>query len=77
MSYKLVRRETAEITSWFDTGIELSEDDVNQIEELYAGDIDAFLDNKKSIDETEAYYDGELVREKDLGGSVEWLIEEK
>jgi hypothetical protein len=77
MSYKLIRKEHSVTTTWFETDIKLSEEDVTQIEELYAGDINAFLDNKQSINEDDAYYGGEVVREKDCGSEIEWLIEEK
>ncbi len=76
MSYKLIRVEYKSSVEWYDTNTELTEEDVNQIEELYAGDVGAFLDNNRRIDEDKAW-DGELVREKDTGTTVEWLIEEE
>ena len=76
MSYKLIRVEYKSSVEWYDTNTELTEEDVNQIEELYAGDVGAFLDNNRRIDENKAW-DGELVREKDTGTTVEWLIEEE
>lgn len=76
MSYKLIRVEHNSNTRWFDTNTILSEEDIKQIEELYAGDVGAFLDNNRRIDEDKAW-DGELVREKDTGGTtVEWRYEE-
>ena len=76
MSYKLIRVESKSSVEWYDTNTKLTEEDVNQIEELYAGDVGAFLDNNRRIDENKAW-DGELVREKDTGTTVEWLIEEE
>lgn len=76
MSYKLIRVEYKSSVEWYDTNTKLTEEDVNQIEELYAGDVGAFLDNNRRIDENKAW-DGELVREKDTGTTVEWLIEEE
>ena len=76
MSYKLIRVEYKSSVEWYDTNTELTEEDVNQIEELYAGDVGAFLDNNRRIDEDKAW-EGELVREKDTGTEVEWLIEEE
>ena len=76
MSYKLIRVEYKSSVEWYDTNTELTEEDINQIEELYAGDVGAFLDNNRRIDENKAW-DGELVREKDTGTTVEWLIEEE
>lgn len=76
MSYKLIRVESKSSVEWYDTNTKLTEEDVNQIEELYAGDVGAFLDNNRRIDEDKAW-DGELVREKDTGTTVEWLIEEE
>lgn len=76
MSYKLIRVEYKSSVEWYDTNTELTEEDINQIEELYAGDVGAFLDNNRRIDEDKAW-DGELVREKDTGTTVEWLIEEE
>ena len=76
MSYKLIRVEYKSSVEWYDTNTELTEEDVNQIEELYAGDVGAFLDNNRRIDEDKAW-EGELVREKDTGTTVEWLIEEE
>ena len=75
MSYKLIRVEYKSSVEWYDTNTELTEEDINQIEELYAGDVGAFLDNNRRIDEDKAW-EGELVREKDTGTEVEWLIEE-
>jgi hypothetical protein len=77
MSYKLIRKEHTVTTVWYETEINLSEEDVTQVEELYAGDINAFLDNKQSINEDDAYYGGEVVREKDCGSEIEWAIEER
>jgi hypothetical protein len=74
MPYKLIRKEYTSTTLWYDVDLKLSEEDITQIEELYAGDIDAFLDNKQSINEGDAYYGGEVVREKDSATEVEWLI---
>lgn len=76
MSYKLIRREFVSSVRWFDTGTKLSDEDIKQIEELYAGDVAAFLDNNQRIDE-DLVWDGELIREKDTGTEVEWLIEEE
>ncbi len=76
MSYKLVRVEYKSSVEWYDTNVKLSDEDINQIEELYAGDVAAFLDNNQRIDEDLAW-DGELIREKDTGTNVEWLIEEE
>ncbi len=76
MSYKLIRVEYKSSVEWYDTNTELTEEDINQIEELYAGDVGAFLDNNRRIDEDKAW-EGELVREKDTGTEVEWLIEEE
>ena len=76
MSYKLIRVESKSSVEWYDTNTKLTEEDVNQIEELYAGDVGAFLDNNRRIDEDKAW-EGELVREKDTGTTVEWLIEEE
>ena len=76
MSYKLIRVEYKSSVEWYDTNTELTEEDINQIEELYAGDVGAFLDNNRRIDEDKAW-EGELVREKDTGTTVEWLIEEE
>ena len=70
MSYKLIRKEHTVTTVWYETEIELSEQDIDQIENLYDNDISAFLDNK-------AYYGGEVVKEKDYGSEIEWLIEER
>lgn len=76
MSYKLVRVEYKSSVEWYDTNVKLSDEDINQIEELYAGDVAAFLDNNQRIDEDLAW-DGELIREKDTGTNVEWLFEEE
>jgi hypothetical protein len=76
MSYKLIRVEYKSSVEWYDTNTELTEEDINQIEELYAGDVGAFLDNNRRIDEDKAW-EGELVREKDTGTEVDWLIEEE
>jgi len=76
MSYKLIRREFVSSVRWFDTGTKLSDEDIRQIEELYAGDVASFLDNNQRIDE-DLVWDGELIREKDTGTEIEWLIEEE
>ena len=76
MSYKLIRKEFVSSVRWFDTGTKLSDEDIKQIEELYAGDVAAFLDNNQRIDE-DLVWDGELIREKDTGTEIEWLIEEE
>jgi len=75
MGYKLIRVEYKSSVEWYDTDTELSEEDVTQIEELYAGDVGAFLDNNQRVDEEQAW-EGELLREKDTGNTVEWIIEE-
>jgi|SaaInlStandDraft_4_1057021.scaffolds.fasta_scaffold46232_1 hypothetical protein len=76
MSYKLVRVEYKSSVEWYDVDTKLTDEDVNQIEELYAGDVGAFLDNNRRIDEDKVW-EGELIREKDTGTTVEWLIEEE
>lgn len=76
MSYKLIRVEYKDSTEWYDVDVKLTDEDINQIEELYAGDIEAFLDNNRRIDEDKVW-EGELVREKDTGTTVEWRIEEE
>ena len=76
MSYKLVRVEYKSSVEWYDVDTKLTDEDVNQIEELYAGDVGAFPDNNRRIDEDKVW-EGELIREKDTGTTVEWLIEEE
>ena len=76
MGYKLIRVESKSSVEWYDTNTELSEEDVTQIEELYAGDVGAFLDNSQRVDYEEQAWEGELLREKDTGNTVEWIIEE-
>ena len=76
MSYKLVRVEYKSSVEWYDVDTKLTDEDVNQIEELYSGDVGAFLDNNRRIDEDKVW-EGELIREKDTGTTVEWLIEEE
>lgn len=73
--YKLTRVEYKSSAEWHETDVILTEEEVNQIEELYAGDVEAFLDNNERIDED--VWEGELVREKDTGTEIEWLIEEE
>ena len=75
MSYKLVRVEYKSSVEWYDVDIELSEEDINQIEELYSGDVGSFLDNNERIDE-EKPWGGEVIRKEDGGESFEWIIEE-
>ena len=74
--YKLIRVEYKSSVEWYDVDTKLTDEDVNQIEELYAGDVGAFLDNNRRIDEDKVW-EGELIREKDTGTTVEWLIEEE
>ena len=77
MGYKLIRVEYKSSVEWYDTNTELSEEDVTQIEELYAGDVGAFLDNSQRVDYEEQAWEGELLREKDTGNTVEWIIEDE
>ena len=75
MGYKLIRVEYKSSVEWYDTDTELSEEDVTQIEELYFGDVGAFLDNNQRVDEEQAW-EGELIRKEDGGETFEWTIEE-
>jgi hypothetical protein len=73
-TYKLIRKEHTVTSVWYETEIELSEKDIGQIENLYDNDISAFLDNKATINEDDAYYGGEVVKEKDYGSEIEFDI---